>query len=154
LVIAHPPCTYLAVSGLHWNGRIPGRAEKAGEAKDFFLSFTRLACPWAIENPIGCMSSEYRKPDQIIQPWQFGHDASKKTCLWLHRLPTLRPTSEISPRLVAGKKRWANQDDAGQNVVRDENGDIVGWNDKRIWKIRSRTYQGIADAMAAQWGSA
>lgn len=144
LMIAHPPCTYLCSSGLHWNSRTPGRADKTEEA----IEFVRLlmAAPikrWAIENPIGCLSKRIRKPDQIIQPWQFGHDASKATCLWLNGLLPLISTSIIDPRIVNGKKRWGNQTDSGQNKLPPS--------DDR-WKIRSETYQGIADEMANQWG--
>jgi site-specific DNA-cytosine methylase len=87
LVIAHPPCTYLSVSGQHWNYRRPERKILTAEAVNFFLKFTELNCAWAIENPVGIMSTNYRKPDQIIQPYQFGDDASKRTCLWLKDLP-------------------------------------------------------------------
>jgi hypothetical protein len=104
----------------------------------------------AVENPIGRLSTLVRKPDQIIQPWQFGDDASKATCLWLTGLPRLVALPEdqqAQPRLVtsAGKivKRWANQTDSGQNVLAPS---------PDRWKLRSTTYQGIADAMAAQWG--
>ncbi len=143
LVIAHPPCTYLSVSGLHWNKRRPERAAKTEEAVKFFMEFENLKCKYAIENPICCMSTRWRKPDQIIQPYQFGHDASKKTCLWLQGLPKLNPTMYIEPRVVEGKNRWANQTDSGQNVL--------GPSPDRA-KLRSKTYQGIADAMADQWG--
>jgi hypothetical protein len=98
----------------------------------------------ALENPIGCISSQIRKPDQIIQPWMFGHDASKATCLWLKNLPLLRRTQYVGPRIVNNKERWANQTDSGQNRL-PPSADRA--------KIRSITYQGIADAMAAQWGS-
>ena len=97
----------------------------------------------ALENPIGCISTRIRKSDQIIQPWQFGSDASKATCIWLKNLPLLVPTKIYPPRIVNGKKRWGNQVDSGQNKLAPT--------DDR-WKIRSRTYQGIADAMAQQWG--
>lgn len=142
LVIAHPPCTYLCSSGLHWNGRVAGRAEETEKAAAFFLAFTELTCRWAIENPIGCMSSRYRKPDQIIQPYQYGHDASKATCLWLHRLPALDPTDEVAPRMVGTRPRWANQTDSGQNKLAPS---------PSRWKERSKTYEGIARAMASQW---
>lgn len=142
LVIAHPPCTYLCSSGLHWNTRVEGRSEKTEQAAEFFMAFTRLKCQWAIENPIGCMSRRYRKPDQIIQPHQFGHDASKATCLWLHELPQLTPTEHIQPRIFQGKRRWSNQTDSGQNRLPPS---------ADRWKLRSKTYQGIADAMADQW---
>ena len=144
LMVAHPPCTYLCSSGLHWNKRVEGRQAKTEAAIDFVR--TLLSCPIprvAIENPVGCISTRVRKPDQTIQPWQFGHDASKATCLWLKELPLLRPTAIISPRMVAGRPRWANQTDSGQNRL--------GPSADR-WKIRSETYSGIATAMAQQWG--
>lgn len=144
LMIAHPPCTYLCSSGLHWNKRIDGRQALTDEALAFVKRL--LDAPIeriALENPIGCISSQIRKPDQTIQPYQFGHDASKSTCLWLKNLPVLKPTKLIAPRIVDGKKRWANQTDSGQNKLPPS---------ADRWKIRSETYQGIADAMAAQWG--
>lgn len=143
LMIAHPPCTYLCSSGLHWNKRIDGRQALTDDALEFVRRL--LAAPIdriALENPIGCISSQIRKPDQTIQPYQFGHDASKSTCLWLKNLPALRATELIAPRIVAGKKRWANQTDSGQNKLPPS---------ADRWKIRSETYQGIAAAMAAQW---
>lgn len=144
LIIAHPPCTYLCSSGLHWNKRRPERQALTDEAVAFFKLFTvNTGVKFCIENPIGCMSRLYRKPDQIIHPHQFGHDASKSTCLWLNKLPPLVPTKHVAPRLVDGKKRWANQTDSGQNALPPS---------KDRWKIRSTTYQGIADAMAEQWG--
>ena len=144
LMIAHPPCTYLCSSGLHWNKRRPERAQQTAEALDFVRLL--LDAPIeriALENPIGCISTQIRKPTQTIQPWQFGHDASKATCLWLKNLAPLRPTDLIAPRMVDGRKRWANQTDSGQNRLPPS---------ADRWKIRSETYQGIADAMAAQWG--
>lgn len=144
LMIAHPPCKYLCGSGLHWNGRRPGRQAETDKAIEFFRMIHDSPIPMiAIENPIGIISTAIRKPDQIIQPYQFGHDASKATCLWLKGLPKLRPTSMIEPRIVNGKKRWANQTDSGQNRL--------GPSEDR-WKERSRTYEGIAEAMADQWG--
>ena len=130
MVIAFPPCTDLAVSGARWfkEKQADGRQYKS---IDFFLQFTRLSCKWAIENPIGIMSTKFRKPDQIIQPWQFGHGETKATCLWLNELPKLEPT------------------------------DIVEGREQRIWKMapspergkqRSKTFLGIAKAMAKQWG--
>jgi len=96
----------------------------------------------AIENPVSIISSRIRKPDQIIQPYQFGHDASKKTCLWLKNLPPLRPTSFVEPRVVNGRPRWDNQTDNGQNKLPPS---------KDRWRLRSKTYEGIALAMASQW---
>lgn len=142
LMIAHPPCTYLSVSGIHWNAR--GRGwEDTEEALDFVRLLLSAPIPRiALENPVSIISSKIRKPDQIIQPWEYGHDASKATCLWLKNLPRLRPTGSIPPRIIDGKKRWANQTDSGQNK-RAPSADR--------WKIRSTTYAGIAAAMASQW---
>lgn len=144
LMIAHPPSTYLCSSGLHWNKRRPERAALTEEALEFVQRL--MAAPIkriAIENPIGCIGTKIRKPDQIIQPWMFGDDASKATCLWLNGLMPLYPTQIVEPRIVDGKKRWANQTDSGQNKLPPS--------DDR-WKIRSETYIGIARAMASQWG--
>ncbi len=138
LMIAFPPCTYLCSSGLHWNYKRPGRGGKTRQALDFVR---RLMCASikriAIENPVGCISTKIRKPDQIIQPWMFGEDASKKTCLWLKELTKLEPTNIIT------KDRYANQTPSGQNKLGPS---------KDRAKLRSITYQGIADAMAEQWG--
>ncbi len=134
LVIAHPPCTHLSCSGARW---FKEKQAEQKEAIEFFKMFIRLKCKWAIENPIGIMSRQYRKPDQIIQPWMFGNDASKATCLWLNRLPKLIPTKIIQ------KPLYANQTPSGQNKLGPS---------KDRWKERSRTYRGIADAMASQWG--
>ena len=144
LGIFHPPCTYLAVSGLHWNKRDPERAAKTEEALAFVQ--TLMLAPIkriAVENPVSCISSRIRKPDQIIQPYEFGEDASKKTCLWLKNLDLLTPTQMVAPRLVDGKPRWSNQTDSGQNRL--------GPSEDR-WKERSRTFLGVAKAMAEQWG--
>lgn len=203
LMIAHPPCTYLSVSGMHWTTRGLRDPQLTEDA----LSFVRLLMDApipriGIENPVSVISSRIRKPDQIIHPWMFGNDASKKTCLWLKNLPKLdvyypsvvppggwqkvieaadmlecemcgEPfcpehnehyadcgclgphVDEASYKVIDGflfgtmenpplKPRWANQTASGQNKLGPSN-------DR--WKIRSETYQGIADAMAAQWGS-
>ena len=143
LMIAHPPCTYLCSSGLHWNKRVPGRAQMTEDALDFVRLLLDAPIPRiALENPIGCIGTRIRKADQTIQPWQFGHDASKATCLWLKNLPLLTPTAVVEPRIANGKKRWANQTDSGQNRLPPS--------DDR-WKIRSETYVGIAAAMVDQW---
>ena len=130
MIIAFPPCTDLAVSGARWfaEKQADGRQELAIK---FFMRFVNANCEKiAIENPVGIMSSHYRKPDQIIQPWMFGHGETKKTCLWLKNLPPLVPT------------------------------DIVEGREQRIWrmgpsedraKLRSKTFPGIAKAMATQW---
>jgi hypothetical protein len=144
LMIAHPPCTYLSVSGIHWNSRRPGRAEETEKALVFVRELLQAPIPRiAVENPVSVISSRIRKPDQIIQPYEFGEDASKRTCLWLKNLPRLRPTAYVEPRVVNGLPRWGNQTDSGQNKL--------GPSSER-WALRSATYQGIANAMADQWG--
>jgi len=145
LMVAHPPCTYLSVSGMHWTTRGLRDPQLTIDA----LAFVRrlMDAPIqriAIENPVSVISSRIRRPDQIIQPWMFGHDASKKTCLWLKGLPHLTPTQTIAPRMVNGKPRYGNQTDSGQNRLPPS---------ADRWKIRSETYSGIADAMANQWGN-
>jgi hypothetical protein len=138
LIIAHPPCTYLASSGLHWNRRQPERQAMTEEALRFVQWLMDLPTPRiAIENPVGCISTRIRPADQYIQPWMFGEDASKKTGLWLKGLPPLQPTGIIT------KERYANQTPSGQNRL--------GPSPHRA-KLRSRTYPGIARAMAMQWG--
>lgn len=143
LLIAHPPCTYLSVSGMHWTTRGLRDPKLTEDALDFVKVFMEANVDRiCIENPVSIISSRIRKPDQIIQPWQFGHDASKKTCLWLKNLPKLQPTKFIEPRMVDGKARWSNQTDSGQNKLPPS---------VDRWKIRSKTYEGIALAMAEQW---
>lgn len=130
LIIAFPPCTDLAVSGARW---FPEKIASGSQQRsiDFFLSFFTHKCPHiAVENPIGIMSSRYRKPDQIIQPWQFGHGETKATCLWLRGLPKLIPTDVVDGR---EQKVWKMP--PGPNRA----------------KLRSKTYPGIAKAMAEQW---
>jgi hypothetical protein len=142
IMIAHPPCTYLSVSGIHWNNRGRGWTQTE-KALDFVRLLLGANIPHiALENPVSIISSKIRKPDQIIHPHQFGHDASKATCLWLKNLPKLQPTQSVPPRIVNGKPRWANQTNSGQNKLAPSN-------DR--WKLRSTTYSGIAEAMAAQW---
>jgi nitrogen fixation protein len=144
LMIAHPPCTYLSVSGMHWTTRGIRDPLLTEDALRFVTTLLAAPIPKiALENPVSVISSRIRKPDQIIHPHEYGHDASKKTCLWLKNLPHLVPTEHIPPRVVEGKKRWGNQTDSGQNT-------LVPSADR--WKIRSTTYKGIAAAMAAQWG--
>lgn len=142
LMIAHPPCTYLTVSANKWykdqperkSGTLVGAARRAAreEAIDFFLKLYNCNIPRiAIENPIGILSSRFRKPDQVLQPWMFGHGETKATCLWLRDLPILTPT-----KIVEGREQRLHY--------------LPKTEDR--WKIRSTTYQGIADAMADQWG--
>lgn len=167
LAIFHPPCTYLCSSGLHWNKRVPGRQALTDASVEFVKTLLDCHIPKvALENPIGCISSRIRKPDQIIQPYNFGHDASKSTCLWLKNLPVLTTTQKVDPIYGCscgtrfplelgkygcpnchgdGKARfiWGNQTPTGQNKL--------GPSDDR-WAERSITYAGIAAAMAEQWG--
>lgn len=131
LGIFHPPCTDLAVSGArHFAAkRADGRQQRS---IDFFLRIAALPIPeMVIENPVCIMSTVWRKPDQVIQPWMFGHGETKATCLWLKGLPKLQPTNIVDGREARIHKLPPSPD---------------------RWKIRSKTYQGIADAMAAQWG--
>lgn len=156
LVIAHPPCTYLTVSGNRWFN-VERYGDKARQriverelAAAFFMQFVNSDCEHiAIENPVGYMSTHYRKPDCIIQPYEFGHHARKKTCLWLKGLPALRPTNVVDAGdiLPGGYSVGASADSA-----KDETGKILRWNDPRTAKIRSKTFSGIAKAMAEQWG--
>jgi hypothetical protein len=151
MAILHPPCTYLCSSGLHWNSRRPERAVKTEEALQFVRDLVRASehiSRICVENPVGRISSVLGRITQIIQPHDYGEDASKATCLWLRGLPPLRPTGFVDPRWVKrnGKllPRWANQTDSGQNKLPPS--------DDR-WQKRSRTYPGIARAMADQWGN-
>jgi len=150
LMIAHPPCTYLASSGMHRTIRglrDPQLTEDALEFVSKLLSANIEKI--ALENPVGCISSRIRKPDQYVHPYFFGHDASKRTGLWLKNLPLLVPTNTIDGRIVAPNyeggallRRWANQTDSGQNKLPPS---------EDRWKLCSTTYQGLADAMAKQW---
>lgn len=147
LLIAFPPCTYLCSSGMHWTTRGLRDPQHTLDAMAFVRRLWEAQIPRiCLENPIGILSTRLTKPSQIIQPHQFGHDASKSTCLWLKNLPLLTPTQHVPPRLVVkqGKTmlRWANQTDSGQNVL--------GPSADR-WALRSITYPGIARAMATQW---
>ena len=150
MMIAHPECTYLCSSGLHWNKRIPGRAEKTEEALEFITALWQSGIPKiCLENPVGCINTrlKFMPRPQYIQPYNFGEDASKKTGLWLKGLRPLKPTKLIKGRKIKknGKiyQRWSNQMDSGQNKLGPS---------KTRGKDRSLTYQGIADAMAKQWG--
>lgn len=147
LMIAHPPCTDLAVSGAL---RFKGKEQKQADSLAFVKRLMDAPIPRiCIENPVSIISSRIRKPDQIIQPYQFGHDASKKTCLWLKGLPQLRidPAKYVEPRIVViggGQyNRWANQTDSGQNRLAPS---------EHRASDRARTYPGIAAAFADQWG--
>lgn len=158
LIIAHPPCTYLTVAANKLYS-----VEKYGEkaikrladreaAIDFFMQFVNADCDRiAIENPIGVISTRYRKPDQIIQPYQFGHPVRKSTCLWLYNLPPLIPTDVVEFECIHSKGKSGGYSGASW-VVKDENGKILSYKDPRVARIRSKTYPGIAKAMAEQWG--
>lgn len=144
LMIIHPDCTYVCGSGWHWNKRVVGRYMLSLRAIEFFKECMAAPVPKiCAENPVGVLSSHYRKPDQYIQPYEYGHDASKKTGLWLKNLPLLQPTKYVEPRIVTHTRRWSNQTDSGQNRLPPS---------EDRWKIRSRTYEGWAKAMAEQWG--
>lgn len=153
LIIAHPPCTDLAVSGArHFaRKRADGRQQKS---IDFFMKFTDLDCPRvAIENPISIMSTLWRKPDQIVQPFWFGHHYRKSTCLWLKGLPLLVPTDMVDPGEF---DEYGFSKNFATRYAVDENGKILSWNDPRTAKMRSKTPWGLAEAMAEamaeQWG--
>ena len=158
LIIAHPPCTYLAVSGnAHFNVERYGekaikRYQDRQKAIAFFMAFLQgNTIHLAIENPIGCMSTIYKKPDQIIQPYEYGHPVRKSTCLWLHNLPLLKPSKIVKPEIMHSKGKSGGYSGPAW-IVRDENGKILKYSDPRVKKERSKTYQGIAAAMAKQWG--
>lgn len=164
LMIAHPPCTYLSVSGARWfyhpddkhlptelrrpHPRFPNRAKERDEALDFFIKlFESPIEKIAIENPVGVVSSRYRKPDQTIHPWMFGDEASKSTCLWLKNLPNLIPTN------IVGK---------GERVVLSSGRSLPKWYSDSFHTsiptelrrtLRSKTFEGIANAMASQWSN-
>ena len=120
------------------------------EAAAFFLAFVNAnVCKIAVENPVGYMSTYYRKPDCIIQPYEFGHQARKKTCLWLKSLPTLKPTNIVDAgEILPGGYSVG----ASANYAKDKKGKALRWNDPRTARARSKTFPGIARAMAEQWG--
>ena len=132
MVIAHPPCTYLTVSGNRWFKDNPKRLQQQKDAIDFVKSIWNApAKRICIENPIGYLSTLFREPTQIIQPWQFGHGETKATCLWLKGLPLITPTYVVKGREAKVHKMPPSE---------------------HRWKERSRTYSGIAEAMGQQWG--
>jgi len=164
MLIAFPSCRYLTVSGAQWfyhpddkdlpieerrpHPKYPDRKEKQIESLDFVRMLMLAEIGYiAVENPVGRISTAIRKPDQIIQPYEYGHDASKRTCLWLKNLPKLQPTEFIEPRIIeegkyAGAKRWSNQAPCGAEKTSPST-------DR--WMKRSRTFPGIGEAMANQW---
>ena len=149
LIIAHPPCTYLTVTGNRWfnvekyGDKARERIKLREEAKDFFMTIANADCDHImIENPVGVMSTSWRKPDQTIQPWWFGDPYEKRTCLWLKNLPPLKKTNEVKPearqQLVSGKSMPTWYSNAPK---------------KDRARIRSQTFPGFAEAMADQWGN-
>lgn len=154
LLIAHPPCTYLTNTGNRWfnieryGDKARQRYKDREDAVKFFMAFVNADCERiAIENPIGHMSTAYRKADQIIQPYQFGYPARKATCLWLKGLPKLQPTE-----IVPIKFDYGNFAGLSLAWATDSNGKKISWNDPETAKQRSKTVPGIAQAMAEQWG--
>lgn len=139
LIIAHPPCTHLAVSGARWFKEGVKPLSLQDEAADFFMKFVNAPAPLiAVENPICVMSSRYRKPDQIINPFQFGHPEQKKTCLWLKGLPKLIETNNVYNYMMTLPIKERTR---------------IHWLGSNKSKERSKTYGGIAEAMAEQWGN-
>lgn len=150
LIIAHPPCTYLTITGNRWfnvaryGEKAIERYKQREEAIEFFMRLANAPCKKiAIENPVGVLSSVYRKPEQIIQPYEYGHPLTKKTCLWLKNLPKLNPTNIVEPEYVicADGKRYSKIHVETFKLPPSERA-----------KMRSKTFPGIAKAMAEQWG--
>lgn len=167
MIIAFPPCTHLAVSGAaHFEKkRADGRQR---EAIEFFCQFLNADCDRiSVENPVGIIAGKYipkwfpdlaekyglpKKPTQIIQPYEYGHAAKKTTCLWLKGLPNLIPTNVVDPgEFYVSPKGRKFSVGSSSDMARDENGKIIPWNDPRTALIRSKTYLGVAKAMAEQW---
>lgn len=153
LVIMHPTCTYLCGSGLHWNHRVPGREmmtrRALDQARQLIWACRRKA--WAIENPVGLIGTHIQPAFDTVQPYEFGDDASKRTCFYGNLAPLKRdPAKRFPGRMVIDKRngklveRWSNQTDQGQNRLAPS---------ADRWALRSETYPGIANAMAAQWGN-
>lgn len=150
LLIAHPPCTYLTNTGNRWfnveryGDKAMQRYKDREDAAEFFMRFVYADCDRiAIENPVGYMSTTYRKPDQIIQPYMFGHPARKATCLWLKGLPKLKPTEIVKPEIKQYKAKTGR--------IKLFSSDYGSGNSDSAYR-RSKTYTGIAQAMAEQWG--
>lgn len=152
MMIAHPPCTYLTVTGNRWfnvekyGDKAIKRISERNEAVKFFMRLAnapiKIIC---IENPVGTINTLYRKPDQIIQPYQYGHKSRKTTCLWLKNLPPLIPTKIVEPKLIRYADGSTFSEDYMKGVPRSKAGESS--------VARSKTFQGIADAMAQQWGT-
>lgn len=151
LIISHPPCTYLTVTGNRWyniekyGDKAIKRINEREKAIEFFMKFVNANCEKiAIENPIGVMSTFYRKPNQIIQPYQFGHNTRKSTCLWLKNLSCLIPTNIVDPEIIKYKN--------GKGTDTKWHMETIGLPSEERRKLRSKTFSGIAKAMAEQWG--
>lgn len=152
MIIAHPPCTYLTVTGNRWfnisryGDRAIQRYKDREDAVKFFMAFITADCPRiAVENPIGYMSTAYQKPSQIIHPYMFGDPARKATCLWLKGLPILSPTNVVEPEII----RYKN----GNGTDNPWHMETMKLPPKERAKARSKTFPGIAKAMAEQWGN-
>ena len=149
LMIAHPPCTYLTVTGNKWfkpeyRNRFPNRQQQREDAIKFFIALAEAPIPKiCVENPVGVISTKWRKPDQIIQPYMFGEPHRKTTCLWLKNLPKLEATKIVEPQLYTYKSNGRTDPTWHVNTMKLKPSDRM--------KARSRTFQGIADAMANQW---
>lgn len=147
LGIFFPPCTFLSGAGLHWLKKIPERQAQLNEAKKFFLKIWNSSIDKiAIENPVGHMNTNWRKPSQIIEPYYFGDDAKKRTCLWLKNLPRLNGLVEVAKNKQSFMPKPTYIDKNGKNRYFT---DSLGWDQK---VERSKTFPGIAKAMAEQWG--
>ena len=156
LLIAHPPCTYLTTSGNRYfneekyGDKAKERKQLREEAAEFFMRFINAKCEHiAVENPVGYMNTHYRKPDQIINPYQFGHPVKKRTCLWLKGLPKLQPTDIVEPEEVGKNNKYSGN----LWYAKDENGKALRYSDPQTAKLRSKTYHGIALAIADQWSN-
>lgn len=154
LIIAHPPCTYLTVSGNRWfniekyGDKARERLNLRKEAYDFFMKFINAKCKRiAVENPIGYMNTHYRKPDQIIQPYQFGDPERKTTCLWIKNLPKLVPTNIVDPNITDSTTGHSGYSSWHMDMQ------YIGKSKKERSKMRSKTFPGIAKAIAEQWGN-
>lgn len=162
IIIAFPPCTYLTVAGNRWfnveryGSKAIQRYKDREQAIKFFMRFVNADCDRiAIENPVGIMSTVYRKPEQIVQPWMFSHCASKGTCLWLKNLPKLVPTDIVQDINKRKENQQVSPDGRLLGIItKDDSGKILAFNNPETAKIRSKTFPGIAKAMAIQWSSA
>lgn len=157
-LICFPPCTYITIAANKYydeekyGDKARERKKKREEACEFFMKFINADCDHiAVENPVGVMNTRYRKPNQIINPFQFGHPVGKKTCLWLKDLPLLQPTDIVEPVRIHSKGKSGGYS-INSFYCTDEEGHILSWRDPRTALIRSKTWSGIAEAMGDQWG--